>query len=113
MELSTSIAGGCLVIEVLASELDISVSEAFKDAVLERYGTATVRDLLLDLDRVTFMDSKAIGVMVSIRKAVVARGGRLGLCNLHPHVRKIIQVVTLGTLFDAFPDRETALAQYC
>jgi anti-sigma B factor antagonist len=112
MELTASIAGGCLVIEILQAEVDHTVSDEFKDTVLARYEASTARDLLLDFGQVTFMDSKAIGAMVSIRKAVTARGGRIGVCDLHPHVRKIIQVVTLGTLFDAFPDRETALAQY-
>lgn len=112
MDLTTRRDGACLVVAVDAAELDLTVSEDFKDAVLDRYRAASATHLLLDLGAVTFMDSKAIGAAVSIRKAVAAGGGRLGLCGLHPHVEKIIRVVTLGTLFDIFPDRETALARY-
>lgn len=112
MELTATSIGTCLVVEVSAAEVDHTVSDDFKDRVLDRYETSSAADLLLDLGRVSFMDSKAIGAMVSIRKAVTARGGRFGICNLHPHVEKIIRVVTLGTIFDAFPDRETALARY-
>ena len=100
MELSVTREGACLVVGVLAAEVDHTVSEEFKDAVLMRYEAANAREMILDLARVTFLDSKAIGAMVAMRKAVVGRGGRLGVCNLHPHVEKIIRVVTLGTLFE-------------
>ena len=113
MELSVTQEGACLVVTVLAAEVDHTVSEEFKDAVLMRYEAANARELILDLARVTCLDSKAIGAMVAMRKAVVGRGGRLGVCNLHPHVEKIIRVVTLGTLFETFPDRETAMARLC
>ncbi|WP_300157302.1 STAS domain-containing protein [Solidesulfovibrio sp.] len=113
MELSATLEGACLIVTVLVPEVDHTVSEAFKDAVILRYESAKARELLLDLGRVTFLDSKAIGAMVTMRKAAAARGGRLGVCNLHPHVEKIIRVVTLGTIFETYPDRETALERLC
>ena len=80
--------------------------------MLAHYEAAKAAHLLLDLGAVNFMDSKAIGAMVSVRKAVAARGGHLGLCCLHPHVDKIIRVVTLGAVFDVFADRASGLARY-
>ena len=112
MDLQTELVGGCLVAAVLACEVDHTGSEEFKEAVLARYEAAKALDLLLDLGAVAFMDSKAIGAMVSVRKAVAARGGRMGICRLHPHVDKIIRVVTLGAVFDVFADREAGLARY-
>lgn len=113
MELTTTLHGTCLVVTVLATEVDHTGSDAFKEAVLERYRASAARQLLLDLGQVTFLDSKAIGAMVSIRKVVAASGGRLGLFGLHPHVEKIIRVVTLGTLFDIHPDLSTAISRAC
>ena len=112
MELSVTREGACLVVGVLAAEVDHTVSEEFKDAVLMRYEAANARELILDLGRVTFLDSKAIGAMVSVRKAVAAKDGRMGLCGLHPHVAKIVRVVTLGAIFDVFADPDQGLAQY-
>ncbi|MEL7639483.1 MAG: STAS domain-containing protein [Solidesulfovibrio sp.] len=113
MDLTMGLEGTCLLVEVLAPEVDHTVSEEFKDAVLLRFETSKARDVLLDLGRVAFLDSKAIGAMVTMRKAAAGRGGRLGIFGLHPHVEKIIRVVTLGTLFEAYPDRETALSRLC
>lgn len=112
MDLTIDQEGGCLVVTVGIPEVDLTVSEEFKEAVLARYAVGSADDLLLDLGAVNFMDSKAIGSMVSVRKAVAARGGRMGLCRLHPHVDKIIRVVTLGAVFDVFADRAEGLARY-
>ena len=112
MDLTTELVGGCLVVAVLTPEVDHTGSEDFKDAVLAHFEAARGEDLLLDLGAVNFMDSKAIGAMVSVRKAVAARGGRMGICRLHPHVDKIIRVVTLGAVFDVFADRPEGLARY-
>ncbi|UJX42669.1 STAS domain-containing protein [Desulfovibrio sp. JY] len=113
MDLTTTLHGTCLVVEVHVPEVDHTISGDFKEAVLARYETSGARELLLDLARVTFLDSKAIGAMVSIRKVVTARGGKLGLFGLQPNVAKIIRVVTLGTLFDIHPDLQTALGRAC
>ena len=112
MEIRANQEGGCLVATVDVAEVDLTVSDAFKEAVLDRYQAGTAVDLLLDLSAVNFMDSKAIGAMVSVRKAVAAHGGRMGICGLHPHVDKIIRVVTLGAVFDVFADRAAGLASY-
>ena len=112
MDLTAELVGGCLVVAVLTPEVDHTGSEDFKDAVLAHYEAAKAADLLLDLGAVNFMDSKAIGAMVSVRKAVAAKGGRMGICRLHPHVDKIIRVVTLGAVFDVFADRASGLARY-
>ena len=112
MELSAQLSGTCLVATVGVSEVDHTVSDDFRDALLSRYERAGAVDLLLDLTQVAFMDSKAIGAMVSVRKAVAAQGGRMGICGLHPHVAKINRVVTLGAVFDVFADRAEAKAGY-
>ena len=113
MRVQSKKQGTCVVVEAVSPEVNLTLAEDFKEAVLERYEAQGGGDLLLDLRQVNFMDSKAIGAMVSIRKAVTGRGGKLGLFGLHPNVEKIIRVVTLGTLFEIHPDLETALGRAC
>ncbi|EFL52855.1 anti-sigma-factor antagonist [Solidesulfovibrio fructosivorans JJ]] len=113
MDLTTTLHGTCLVVEIHSPEVDHTVSEDFKEAVLARFETSGARELLLDLGPVSFLDSKAIGAMVSVRKTVTAKGGKLGLYGLQPNVAKIIRVVTLGTLFEVYPDLQTALERAC
>ncbi len=113
MRVSSEKKGTCVMVDVAASEVDLTVAEDFKDSVLEEYGKHPAGDLLLGLGQVRFMDSKAIGAMVSINKAVQRRGCRMAICDLHPHVQKIVDVVTLGTIFDVFASRQEALRVFC
>jgi anti-sigma B factor antagonist len=112
MDMSYEEHPGCLIVEINAPEVDITVSEEFKENVIALYESQSARNLTLDLKKVSFMDSKAIGAMVAIRKAVVRRNGTMGLCNLHPHVRKIVQVVTLGAIFDLFETKKDSIETY-
>ena len=89
-----------------------NIGPATRLTLLGRYERSGAADLLLDLADVAFMDSKAIGAMVAVRKAVAAAGGRMGVCSLHPHVAKIVRVVTLGAVFDVFADRAEGLSRY-
>lgn len=112
MDLRIMREGACLTVAVAEAEVDLRVSDDFRDAVVEAYERSGARHLLLDLGAVSFVDSKAIGAMVAIRKTVASAGGRVGLCGLNPHVAKLIRVVTLGTIFDVFGDREAGLDAY-
>jgi anti-sigma B factor antagonist len=113
MRVESRKVGNCVVVEVASVEVNLALAEEFKEAVLERYAALGGGSLLLDLRQLNFMDSKAIGAMVAIRKVVAAQGGRMGICELHPHVRKVVGVVTLGTIFDIYDTLDEALATAC
>jgi anti-sigma B factor antagonist len=113
MRVSTENIGNCVVVDVASAEVDLTVSADFKDSVLDAYDRHGPGNLLLGLGQVRFMDSKAIGAMVSINKVVQRQGGRMAICDLHPHVQKIVDVVTLGTIFDVFGTRQEALEMFC
>jgi anti-anti-sigma factor len=59
--------------------------------------------LLLDFGNVAYLSSTALGLLLRLRKALHARGGRLTLCNLAPQVYEVFEVTRLHTLFDIRP----------
>jgi anti-anti-sigma factor len=62
-------------------------------------GLQAVR-LLLDFGNVAYLSSSALGLLLRLRKALHARGGRLTLCHLGPQVYEVFEVTKLHTLFD-------------
>ena len=71
MELSVTQEGACLVVTVLAAEVDHTVSEEFKDAVLMRYEVAKARAALAqELERVKQVPDS---VLVEQAAKIVAR----------------------------------------
>lgn len=66
--------------------------------------------LVLDLSGVTFLDSMALGVLLSGLKRLGESGGRLRVVTPRPDVRRIFEVTLLDRLFDIDASRDEALA---
>ena len=56
--------------------------------------------LLLDFGNVTYLTTTGLGVLLRLRKALQAWGGRLTLRHLQPRVFEVFEVTKLHTLFD-------------
>jgi len=68
--------------------------------------------ILLNLGDVDYIDSSAIGELVSAYTTVRNRGGELKLLNLTKKVKDLLQITKLFTVFDVYTDERTALAAY-
>jgi anti-anti-sigma factor len=65
--------------------------------------------LAIDLTRVEVISSRAIGVLVGIRKNVKDGGGRIALFGMSPTVEKLMQVMHMESLFIIKPDQPNAV----
>jgi anti-sigma B factor antagonist len=95
----------------IEGELDVTSAPRFKEELHEPLG-AGYRKIVLDLAQVTFIDSTALGVLVSLnyeRRLVAGEG--LVMAALRPSVLKVFEVTGLVSSFDITPDLETALAR--
>jgi len=68
--------------------------------------------VLLDLERVKYIDSCGLGELVSSHVTLDERGGSLKLMNLTESVRELMTVTNLLTVFDVYDDEPTALAGF-
>lgn len=101
-------AGG-LVITPLEARLDAAVSNAFRDALLDRIEDGPQR-IVLDLQHVSFLDSSGLGALVFALKHVVQRGGRLYLCGVRPAVMSVLRLTRMDRVLKTFESREAAIA---
>jgi anti-sigma B factor antagonist len=109
MEINIKELGKVCVINVLVPKIDYTICGNIKTRILELVDEKAPQGMLLSLEGVTFIDSMSIGALVSIRKAVIAKGGKFALCSLHPFVNKILSVVTVNAIFDVYENEEKAL----
>ncbi len=84
---------------------------ALRDAVVESLEAGS-RNILLDLNQVSTIDSSGVGEMVSAYTTVTNRGGKLKLLNLPPKVVDILQITQLITVFEAFEEEDEAIASF-
>lgn len=65
-------------------------------------------NILLDLTRVTFLDSTGLGVIVGTYKRLHSVGGQLRIiCTLEP-ILEIFEITGLGRIIPIFPTLEAA-----
>ncbi len=96
-----------LVVEVGCKHIDANNSDDFKKETLSLL--SPVRDTLLDLAELNFIDSSGLGALLACMRRVRAGGGRLMLCNLRPTVQSIAEMVHLKRVIEIERTRELAL----
>ena len=60
---------------------------------------AAVRTLVVDLSKVTFMDSTGVGALIDIHAAAMVAGVSLSIRDAPPVVTKILQITGLAPMF--------------
>jgi anti-sigma B factor antagonist len=68
--------------------------------------------LVLDLRRVSFLDSSALGILLACLRQLNEAGGDLKLCGLTKQVRQVIELVRFNRVFDILESREQAVAAF-
>ncbi|MBZ5538144.1 MAG: STAS domain-containing protein [Acidobacteriia bacterium] len=71
-----------------------------------------MRNILVDMSKVPFVDSTGIGFLVSSQAGVSKEGGFFKLLNPNPRVREVLKITRLDKVFEVFDDEETALASF-
>jgi anti-sigma B factor antagonist len=72
---------------------------------------AVATDILaLDMSKVTFIDSSALGLIVSTFRRNQEAGSKFCLFGMSPQVRAVFELTRLHRIFDIFHDEQQALA---
>ena len=92
----------------LDGEIDLHVSPGIAASL-----AALVDDrppqLIVDLSRVSYIDSSGLAVLIEAMQNVAAYGGKFSLVGLQDVVRPIFEIARLDQVFRIFPDVDAAL----
>ncbi|GAA0384729.1 hypothetical protein GCM10009530_39490 [Microbispora corallina] len=111
LSLSSTMAGDIVVIHV-NGVLDATTREQFSD-YLDAEADDHGPDMILDLGAVTFMDSRALGLIVHHWQRSTTAGGNFALVSVQYPNSKVMWVTGLSQrlpLFDTLDDALTAFA---
>ena len=93
----------------LSGEVDIYTAPRLKERMLELFDGG-VRDMVIDLSGVTFIDSTALGVLIGGVRRVNDGGGVMALVVATRPVERILTVTGLDQVFTIHQTRDEALA---
>ncbi|MFD0982035.1 STAS domain-containing protein [Tropicimonas aquimaris] len=97
MEFETRTEGDVLRIDVLATRIDAACAIQFKDWMRDLCADCPER-VVLDLQRVDFLDSSGLGAVVAAMK-FLGNGRRLELAGLTPKVSKVFRLTRMDSVF--------------
>ena len=68
--------------------------------------------ILVNMQDVPYIDSTGLAEIVEAYHAAIRRGGAFKLAHLTPHVRELLTVTMLLTVFEVFESEADALASF-
>ena len=83
MDLRTDTVHGTVTVVTVDGDVDMSTAPELEER-LSGLSDGGARNLVVDLTKVDFLDSSALGVLVGVHKRVTAAGGTIKLVCGHP-----------------------------
>ena len=70
------------------------------------------KKLVLDMSKVTLIDSAGLGTLVGVHQSASTRGASLRLCNLGAKIKELLQMTRLITVFDISGNEAEAVRSF-
>jgi anti-sigma B factor antagonist len=93
----------------LEGEIDLHVSPRISEKLGEMIKLKPSR-VVIDLARVTYIDSSGLAILISAMQDVEEYGGRFAIAGLQENVRTIFETARLDKVFLMYPHVDAALS---
>lgn len=109
MEIQWFVKHGNIIV-VLAGELDLRVANTLRQQLDEVLEHAETRQIILDMEAVTFIDSSGIGVILGRYKRLLALHGSLRIWKLQPQVERVLTLAGIVKLIPVCRNEQEVFA---
>ncbi len=79
-------------------DIDIVTSPDFKDVVMNMFEDSS--HILIDGEKLEYMDSTGLGVLISLLKKTRSNNSKISLTNLKPNIYKLFDITGLNNVFE-------------
>jgi anti-sigma B factor antagonist len=94
----------------VGGEVDIATCPQLRDLLNELVDRG-IYQLVVDLDKVSFMDSSGIGVLVGVYRRIREHGGSLRLTGPSAEVRRVLELTRVTTILPVSATLEEAAVE--
>lgn len=101
-------SGNVTIIRIVESKLNAANAAEFRVETAKLVEGGAHR-LVVDLGKVSFVDSSGLGALVGLLKRV-GNAGDLAVAGLQPAVRRMFELTRMDRVFRVFPDAGAAVA---
>jgi anti-sigma B factor antagonist len=89
----------------VAGEIDMDSAEAVDEAIRAALGVAGIEQVLIDMDRTTFLDSVGIRTLLEGHELASEQGVTFRVVNPHDIVRRVLDLTGVLRLLIGNPDQ--------
>ncbi|HUQ87010.1 MAG TPA: STAS domain-containing protein [Vicinamibacterales bacterium] len=111
MNLTTDRAHGIAIVRVGETRLMYPLLADFSGAVMSLL-TSGDKKVMIDLSKVTYVDSATIGCLMDLYRQTTAAGGELRLAGVNKRVETMLTMTGAHNFLKMFPDEAGALASF-
>jgi anti-sigma B factor antagonist len=79
---------------------------------IKKYSELTNKKLIVDLGDVLYLNSTALGVLISAHANYSKREGKIKLCQLNKNLENLFVITKLALIFDSYPTQEEAIKSF-
>jgi anti-anti-sigma factor len=105
-EIVSQLAPGGVLRVCLAGDFDMNVDTALTDALVEAARRPGVTKVIVDVQRVVFLDSHGVAGLVAGFEAATQAGRRFTVANAHGMIKQVLDITGLSELL--LDDRDSA-----
>lgn len=110
LEVRVEMVNGVAVLKPMG-DIDLSRSPDLRLKLAEVQRPNPDMRLIVDLEKVPYMDSSGVATLVEAMQIARRNGGRIVLCNLNDRVRSIIEIARLDKVFKIVGSVDDALEE--
>jgi anti-anti-sigma factor len=102
--MAESASGGETPVLTMVGDIDIAVEDEWRRQgveFLEQH--PAMRDVVVDMAEVSFIDSRGMAVLIDLHTSALKRGGKLTLRTVPPRIFKALGVAGLDQVFQVEP----------
>ena len=103
--------GGVVILDldgkIALGETNRSLHEALREL-----GESNQKNVMVNLAKVTAIDSSGLGELVAGYASLERSGGKMKLLNLSPRITELMTITKLFTVFDVFEDEAEAVESF-
>lgn len=76
---------------------------------LKKLAEGPKNKIIIDMGKVTYLNSTALGVLISAHATITKKGGIIALCNLDKSVKNLFVITKLTFVFPIYSSLEEAI----
>ena len=111
MNLTTDRSHGIAIVRIAETRMMYPLLVDFSGAVTSLVAAGD-RKVLIDLSKVTYVDSATIGCLMDLYRQTAAAGGELKLAGVQKRVETMLSMTGAHNFLKMFPDEASALQSF-